>query len=286
MRENIDIEMEEIACPICGKAEYRLLHREGEFQMVRCASCQFIYLNPRPTGEAILRFYQDYLPEGEPSVEAWQRMMQSIFKKAANLIDQYKKKGRLLDVGAGFGFFLSEVKERGWMVEGVEISQKAIDYAKHCLGLTLHRGPLEKIGFPENAFDVVSGFYVIEHLLQPMEFLQECYRILKPGGLLLLRYPHTTPIKNLLRFLGIKNRLYDLPAHLSDFSPEMIQRCMEREGFKGCRHFIGGYTLPKEQGKKIASVIFGNISEAFFHLSGQIFLFPGVSKTVLGFKRE
>lgn len=284
MREKIDIEMEEISCPVCGEAGYRLLHREGRFQMVRCSSCQFIYLNPRPTGEALLHFYQDYLPEDGPSVEAWQRMMEPVFKKAANLIEQYKKRGRLLDVGSGFGFFLSEMEERGWEGAGVEISQKANDYARNMLGLTVHEGPLEKIGFPENDFDAVTGFYVIEHLLRPMEFLQECYRILKPGGLLLMRYPHTTPIKNLLHFFRIENRLYDLPAHLSDFSPGILQRCLERTGFKEWRHLVGGYTLPRERGKKVASFIFGNLSEVVFHLSGRKILFPGVSKTILAWK--
>lgn len=284
MREKIDIELEKINCPICEKEEYRLLHREGEFQMVKCSSCQFIYLNPRPTGDALLRFYQGYLPEDESSVEAWQKMMVSIFKRAAELIEQYKKRGKLLDVGAGFGFFLSEMKGRGWEVSGVEISTKAIHYAKNNLGLTVREGPLEKVGFPESEFDVVSGFYVIEHLPRPMEFLKECYRILKPGGILLLRYPHTTPIKNLLRFFGIENRLYDLPAHLSDFSPGMIQQCLEKAGFKNCQHSIGGYTLPKESGKRIASSLFGIISEVLFHISGKRFLFPGVSKTVLAFK--
>lgn len=285
-RHGLDIEMEEVACPVCGEVECCLLHREGRFQMVKCSSCQFIYLNPRPTGEALLRFYQSYLPEEESSVEAWQRMMQSIFQKAANLIERYKKRGRLLDVGAGFGFFLSEMKERGWEVVGVEISKKAVDYARSVLGHTVHEGPLEKISFQESDFDVVSGFYVIEHLPQPMGFLKECYRILKPGGLLMLRYPHTTPIKNLLRFFGIENRLYDLPAHLADFSPEMIQQCLEKAGFKEWNHFIGGYTLPREPGKKIASSVFGNLSEALFCLSGGRFLFPGVSKTVLAFKGE
>ena len=284
MRNEVDIEMEEIDCPFCGGPKHLLLHREDSLQMVRCSSCRFIYLNPRPTSRSLLRFYQDYLPEDESSVEAWQRMMQSIFQKAANLIERYKKRGRLLDVGAGFGFFLSEMRGMGWEVVGVEISQKAMDYAKDVLGLTLHLGPLEKVGFPESDFDVVSGFYVIEHLPQPMEFLKECYRILKPGGLLLLRYPHTTPIKNLLRFFGIENRLYDLPAHLSDFSPEMIQQCLEKAGFKEWNHFIGGYTLPREPGKKIASSVFGNLSEALFHISGKRFLLPGVSKTVLAFK--
>jgi SAM-dependent methyltransferase len=284
MRNEVDIEMEEIDCPFCGGPKHLLLHREDSLQMVRCSSCRFIYLNPRPTSRSLLRFYQDYLPEDESSVEAWQRMMRSIFPKAANLIERYKKRGRLLDVGAGFGFFLSEMRGRGWEVVGVEISQKAMDHAKDVLGLTLHLGPLEKVGFPESDFDVVSGFYVIEHLPDPMAFLKECYRILKPGGLLLLRYPHTTPIKNLLRFFGIENRLYDLPAHLSDFSPEMIQQCLEKAGFKEWNHFIGGYTLPQEPGKKIASSVFGNLSEALFHISGKRFLLPGVSKTVLAFK--
>ncbi len=284
MRNEVDIEREEIDCPFCGGPKHLLLHREDSLQMVRCSSCRFIYLNPRPTSRSLLRFYQDYLPEDESSVEAWQRMMQSIFQKAANLIERYKKRGRLLDVGAGFGFFLSEMRGRGWEVVGVEISRKAMDYAKDVLGLTLHLGPLEKVGFPESDFDVVSGFYVIEHLPDPMAFLKECYRILKPGGLLLLRYPHTTPIKNLLRFFGIENRLYDLPAHLSDFSPEMIQQCLEKAGFKEWNHFIGGYTLPREPGKKIASSVFGNLSEALFHISGKRFLLPGVSKTVLAFK--
>ncbi|MBM4276889.1 MAG: class I SAM-dependent methyltransferase [Deltaproteobacteria bacterium] len=191
-------------------------------------------------------------------------------------------------VGCGLWFWVFSFGDEGggWEVVGVEISRKAMDYAKDVLGLTLHLGPLEKVGFPESDFDVVSGFYVIEHLPDPMAFLKECYRILKPGGLLLLRYPHTTPIKNLLRFFGIENRLYDLPAHLSDFSPEMIQQCLEKTGFKECQHFIGGYTLPKEPGKKIASSIFGNLSEALFHISGKGFLLPGVSKTVLAFKTD
>jgi SAM-dependent methyltransferase len=284
MKMKTNHEMEVIDCPLCGGPESFPLHQEGSFQMVRCSSCQFIYLNPRPTSEFLLRFYQDYLPENGSSIKAWQRMMEPVFKKAANLIQQYKEKGELLDVGSGFGFFLSEMKNRGWDVTGIEISQKAMDYARDVLGLTIHPGPLEKANFPDNYFDAVTGFYVIEHLPYPMVFLRECHRILKPGGLLLLRYPHTTPIKNLLQIFGIKNRLYDLPAHLSDFSPKMIQRCLERIGFGKCQHLIGGYTFPGDPGKRTASILFGSLSEALFYLSGKRFLLPGVSKTILAFK--
>jgi 2-polyprenyl-3-methyl-5-hydroxy-6-metoxy-1,4-benzoquinol methylase len=280
----MNIEMEEIPCPICEESRRDPLHLEGSFQMVRCPSCQFIFLNPRPTIESLHYFYQQYLPEEESSIESWEKMMKPIFNRAASLLQQYTREGQLLDVGTGFGFFLAEMKDKGWDVTGIEISQKAMDYARYVFGLTIHPGPMEKVGFPDNYFDAVTGFYVIEHLPYPMVFLRECHRILKPGGLLLLRYPHTTPIKNLLQIFGIKNRLYDLPAHLSDFSPKMIQRCLERIGFGKCQHLIGGYTLPHGLGKRTASILFGSLSEVFFYLSLGKFLFPGVSKTILAFK--
>ena len=281
----MDFEMEEISCPICEKSRGDPFHLEGSFQMVRCSSCQFIFLNPRPTVESLHHFYQQYLPEEEASIESWEKMMKPVFLRAANLLKQYRKNGRLLDVGSGFGFFIAEMKNNGWDAIGVEISQKALDYARNVLGLTIHPGPLEKVGFPDSQFDAVTGFYIIEHLSHPMAFLRECYRILKPGGLLLLRYPHTTPIKNFLHFFGIKNRLYDLPAHLSDFSPKMIQQCLEKIGFEKCRHLVGGYTLPGDFGKRASSILFGGFSESLFYLSGKKFLFPGVSKTILAFKQ-
>ncbi|NWG03616.1 MAG: class I SAM-dependent methyltransferase, partial [Syntrophaceae bacterium] len=247
---------------------------------------QFIFLNPRPTSDALFRFYQQYLPKEEASIESWKKMMEPVFRRATNLILQHRRKGRLLDVGAGFGFFLSEMKKEGWEVMGVEISQRGVNYAREVLGLVIYPGSLEKATFPSNYFDAIAGFYLIEHLPDPIRFLRECHRILKPGGLLLLRYPHTTPIKDLLHLLGMPNRLYDLPAHLSDFSPRIIQSCLERVGFGKCDHLIGGYTLPHDWGKRVASTIFGNISEALFYLSLKKFLFPGVSKTILAFKKD
>jgi len=279
-----DLQLEEVDCPVCEASKGKPLHREGSFQMVRCPSCHFIFLNPRPTDGSLFSFYQDYLPEEESSIESWAEMMKSVFRRGATLLGQYRKDGSLLDVGTGFGFFLTEMKNKGWEVAGVEISRKAIDYARDVLGLTVHTGPAEKVGFPDNHFDAVTGFYVIEHLPHPLAFLRECYRILKPGGLLLLRYPHTTPIKNFLNFFGFKNRLYDLPAHLSDFSPKMIQQCLEKIGFQKCQHLIGGYTRPGGRGKRTASILFGSVSEALFYLSLKKFLLPGVSKTVMAYK--
>ena len=169
-----DMDMEEVDCPLCKESKNIPLHQEGSFQMVRCSSCQFIYLNPRPTSESLTHFYQHYLPEDSSSIQSWGRMMEPVFHRAADLLRQHRRNGRLLDVGTGFGFFMDEMKKNGWEVTGVEISQKAIDYARNSLGLTIHLGPLEKANFPNQHFDVVTAFYVIEHLPDPMIFLKEC----------------------------------------------------------------------------------------------------------------
>jgi SAM-dependent methyltransferase len=282
----MNFEMEEVNCPVCQGSKGNPLHLEGSFRMVRCPSCQFIFLNPRPTVDSLFRFYQKYLPEEGTSIESWEKMMRPVFHRAAHLLEQRRGIGKLLDVGTGFGFFLAEMRRRGWEASGIEISQRATDYARRVLGLIILTGPLEKADLPDNHFDVVTAFYVIEHLPNPLDFLRECHRILKPGGFLLLRYPHTTPIKNFLRVFGIKNRLYDLPAHLSDFSPKTIQECLEKNGFEKCEHLVGGYTRPGHLGKQTSSVLFGGLSEALFRLSWKKLLFPGVSKTVLAFKED
>jgi SAM-dependent methyltransferase len=283
---SVKMEMVSIPCPICKSPGGNPMHREGSFQMVKCPSCRFIYLNPRPTEESLFRFYQDYLPEDGGSIASWQKMMGPVFKRSARLIKRYRERGKLLDVGTGFGFFLGEMKNRGWEVEGIEISLKGRNFAREVLNQTVHPGPLTEIGFPEEMFDVVTAFYVIEHLSDPMAFLRECCRILKPRGFLLLRYPHTTPIKNLLHTLGIRNRLYDLPAHLSDFSPGVIEQCLEKAGFPRHRHWMGGYTLPEGVGKRVVTSLFGNLGEGLFSLSGGKILLPGVSKTVLAYKEN
>ena len=53
LKMGMDFEMEEVNCPICEGSGGEPLHLEGSFQMVRCPSCQFIFLNPRPTSESL-----------------------------------------------------------------------------------------------------------------------------------------------------------------------------------------------------------------------------------------
>jgi ubiquinone/menaquinone biosynthesis C-methylase UbiE len=173
---------------------------------------------------------------------------------------------------------------RGGQAVGLDISITGVEYGRKRLGLTILATTLEESRLPDNHFDVITAFYLIEHLDDPLGFLRECHRLLKPGGLILIRYPHTTPIKDFLGLLGIPNSLYDAPYHLSDFSPKTMEKFLGKAGFTRCQSLIGGYTLPAHFPSRFVSRLFGSISQGLFFVSGNRFLFPGVSKTATGRK--
>ena len=282
--ENGRIKWISVPCNFCGLYGGKLIHREGQYKMWKCPSCDFIYLNPRPDSNSLRSYYQSYLPEDELGIERWREMMTRVFSGAADFIGEKHLKGRILDVGTGYGHFLLEMERRGWEALGLEISGTGVEFARKRLGVNILAKTLEESRLPDNHFDAITAFYLIEHLDDPMAFLRECHRVLKPGGLILLRYPHTTPIKDFLGFLGIPNSLYDAPYHLNDFSPKTIEKFLDKAGFTRFQSFIGGYTLPGHFPSRVVSRLFGSISQGFFLLSGNRFLFPGVSKTATGRK--
>lgn len=279
-----EIGVEYIVCPLCSSKAQKRLHQEGDYRMVRCLRCGLVYQNPRPSQQELLQAYQTYLPEGEEAIEAWGKMIAPVLKRGADLIERHIPPGRLLDVGSGYGFFLALMQSRGWEVQGLEVSPTGAEYGRKRWGLPILSQPWEQASFPEGAFDVVTAFYVIEHLPDPLAFLREVHRIVRPGGMILLRYPHTTPIKAILSLIRIKNRLYHLPFHLSDFSPSTMRRALGETGFIMIKTVIGGFTAPADSAGKWAGLIFGNLAEGICHLSGGKISLPGVSKTAIARK--
>jgi SAM-dependent methyltransferase len=234
-----------------------------------------------------MKNYQSYLPDQPEEITRWERMMKPVMVKSADLIESRARtgKGRLLDVGCGYGFFLKEMKSRDWRVEGIEVSELGRQYAQEKWGIRVYSKPLEDLTLPDNYFDVITLLYVIEHISDPLGLLTEVKRILKPDGLILLRWPHTTPVVRILGPLARKLDLYHTPYHLYDFSPRAISRALICSGFEDVETRIGGYTRPPQRLGRWASSVFGQLGEALYFMSGGQILFPGISKTTIAYKR-
>jgi SAM-dependent methyltransferase len=135
--------------------------------------------------------------------------------------------GRMLDVGCGLGFLLSGIKA-GWERHGVEISAFAAGHAEH--QGHIFQGRLEDAAYPDELFDLVVLYHVIEHVLDPLALLKEIRRVLKPSGWLLLGTPDFD--SGAARRFGTNYRLLHDITHISLFSNESMHRFLRDHGFR------------------------------------------------------
>lgn len=98
--------------------------------------------------------------------------------------------GRLLEIGCGSGRDLQVLKSIGWEAEGIDPDPGAVEVAKS-KGLNARVGTVESQEYDESTFDAIVMNHVIEHVPNPVAFLQICNRILKPGGKIVMVTPNT-----------------------------------------------------------------------------------------------
>lgn len=130
------------------------------------------------------------IPCERSDVKRLVRRTNKIVSKIENLLGKDRREIHLLDVGCSSGTFISVVNNLGVNAEGVEPAAGPAGTAQ-AAGLRVYQGFLEEIQLPEESFDVVTVFEVIEHLKNPTGLVQECHRILRTGGLMVFRTGNT-----------------------------------------------------------------------------------------------
>lgn len=260
--------------------------RHDAYRVVRCRDCGLVSVDPRPAPGELAALYAGYHSRDGQDEGSWARLMDRVFRESAALLRPARGDGgagRLLDVGCGFGSFVGLMRRRGWDAEGVDPSPAAVAAARKA-GLPVRLGTLADLDAPAGGYDAVTLFYVLEHLPEPMAALKKIHGLLKPGGTLLLRVPHTTPIVRLLSPFGAGAALFDPPFHLYDFSPRVLARMLAEAGFAGARTFPGRPTVPARLGPRIVSLLAGAAAAGLFRASRGKLLLPGVSKTTIAGK--
>jgi len=170
------------------------------------------------------------LPSGKNKVRYHQRMGK-ILNDARKIVAEEGKTPRLLDVGCSSGALLLVAKECGYEAFGAEPAKQAAATARK-LGFDVFPGYLQDAHYPDNHFDVVTLFEVIEHLLDPADLLREIRRILKPRGLLLIGTGNADSWT--ARLLGGSWEYFDIRSHgghISFFNPKSISLLARQCGF-------------------------------------------------------
>jgi len=141
---------------------------------------------------------------------------------------------KVLEIGSSYGFFLEEAKRARLNILGIDISREAVAHAKR-QGLPARAVDLFDAKFPSNSFDGVVAFHLIEHVLDPMAFLREVYRITKPGGILMLATPKEGGYVQ--RMMGKHWFSYRHKEHLYFFSKRTMTMLLAKAGFSDIRCF-------------------------------------------------
>jgi len=140
-------------------------------------------------------------------------------------------KGRVLDVGAGYGFFLAALEKAGYEAFGLEISEHAAERARRATQARIFvQGAEEPYPFPDDHFEAIAMLDVIEHLRDYGAALAHCHRCLKPGGKL---FVITLNAHSLARpLLGRRWSWHQDPTHIHMFSGKMLREGIVGAGFQ------------------------------------------------------
>lgn len=221
--------LEEIACNLCGSRstkhlfatkDYRFLVDDRDFNVVRCTNCGLVYVNPRPDSQDIHRYYNnDFYNANETPEEAFRGVEERILGMAAHL-KRYQT-GRLLDIGCYRGEFIYHMGRLGWETHGIEFSNRP----PNLFNQSIFYGDIADAPFEDHVFDVITIWAVFEHVYDPRHVLQEAYRLLRPGGSIIILVPNYNSLP--ARFMHHD----DVPRHITMFTKKTLGQMLQQEGF-------------------------------------------------------
>lgn len=180
---------------------------------------------------------------GDDKVFQFHQTRKSAFEAIiARLRRLFPNRGRLLDIGTGLGFLIEAAAKDGWQVEGVEPSASAAEWARKLTDSVVHVGFLEDLKLVEGQYDVITMVDVLRTVSDPLTFLQTAKRLLRPGGVLLIRESNGKITRRTEMFgLGFGMRLQGNAVGQSEaairrgvdsqvFSPKSLRYALQKVG--------------------------------------------------------
>ncbi len=209
---------------------------------MRCGTCGLRWYSPLPSEEELRRLYArpDYLSadyfaqEHEDRSPHFRRMV-----RAADLLaERLGERGRILEIGPGQGPFLGLCRDRGLTFDAIELSAPLAGALRKRFGCLVLKESFEACTLPANCYDALVAFDLLEHVRDPLVWLQEAQRVLTPGGTLIFS---TVNVDNLLDLvgrlllsLGFSGPIAKLhpPYHLFYFTRSILERYLAQVGLE------------------------------------------------------
>ena len=279
-----NVQLETADCPMaCTQGDEAILAGSdllhdlpGTFTVVRCKGCGLMRTNPRPTPDSIGYYYPDdygpYLGTQVTSDPAplqqtirakLGRLMQRMTDSKSNKIPDLPP-GKMLEIGCASGSFLDQMAKTGWHVQGVEFSDNAGARAS-LLGYPVHIGSLESMPDPDEKFDLITGWMVLEHLHDPIAGLKKLRRAATNEAWLAISVPNCAS----LEFKVFRENWYalQLPTHLYHYTPSSLAQVLDASGWKleKIHHQVNLSNLIVSLGYRLESMGLASLAKRLIH---------------------
>jgi len=239
--------IESTPCTLCGETkntpyryeQFSLPNGVADLGHNRCVSCEMRYVSPRLNDEGRTYLYDECYDTA--TVSGRYNVDDSVSGHEYDSFEKYVRKshprgGKFLDVGCGVGMLLARfTNDKAFKFEGVEYSHHAADEARTRADV-VHVGNIEELGLESNSYDGLTSMYVLEHVAEPLQVLEEIYRLCKPGGTVFLAVPNYRYLRirsdnPVVRFATRGSATLHAAEHLHNFTPETFETAVARAGF-------------------------------------------------------
>ena len=216
-------------CLLCGGEDRQPLFDKDSWRVYKCGACGLGFLDPRPSKQDLDDLYSreyceaHFVEGGAPGSPEFKKRL-SLESHRIRFFNGMKKKGRVLDMGCGYGYFLAACRERGYEVQGLDVSGFAVQHATDRLGIPVAVGELDEVQLPLESFDVITMWHFLEHTSDPKASLLKAMGWLKRDGVLVVDVPNhegTDALKTWADWVG-----WSLPYHLFHFTPRTLTQIL------------------------------------------------------------
>jgi 2-polyprenyl-3-methyl-5-hydroxy-6-metoxy-1,4-benzoquinol methylase len=235
------------ACPLCSSSgDRKLLLRRDPWEIVECSDCSMVFIGREIPYEVQAREHDWEEEWRKDTVRRKREQPVMVFLSRCTrpflphthgrLLSQtlhYVQSGKLVDFGCSDASFLVRAAKY-FQVTGIDLSPRSVEIARRRVGAEkILEGPVVEVAerrLPPNEYDVVTQLGFIEHDWRPQAALQAAHRLLKPGGLTVIKTPNYASWNRYIR--GRKWCGFRFPAHCNYFTPETLAEMFRRCGFE------------------------------------------------------
>lgn len=247
-------EFVERACPCCGVKDcVNTNDFHGNYKIKVCRQCRTQYVSPAPSARAIQHYYsQGKCNRMLTNITANRASSFNVDDRVEEIISRLetlnKEHIRILEVGCSSGRFLAGLQKalkdrlpnKKFILVGIDLDEEAINHAEnpeiefHCLSAEQF---VETALQQSIQFDIIVHFELIEHLLDPIDFVTKLKSLLYKGGYMIFTTPNALGLDNLASDYNTRRLIAHAifpPMHLNAFSTQNIGVLALKSGFYLC----------------------------------------------------